>query len=406
MQRLIDVSEHNGDVNWEQAARRVAGAIVRIADGDHRDTFYGTQRVKEIRAAGLIWGPYYYARVASAGNGQRNGAREAKMAIEFARAGGWPDARDLPLAYDFEDLNGQTTTKAAKHLGQFVRAYQAAMGHLPLLYTMPGFWPAIERNLSPADREFVRRCPLWIAHWEVARPTVPLPWRSWSVWQDTDRATCPGVSGPVDHNRVSPQTKLAELTIEAQAGPKPVTPPTQPAGGVAPAAPEKPRPAAVPAWLPEKHWQRWQTPWSASARNNDEFKDLLWKHGLVSPNFSVDETRCHDPARTAVPKLLKGNVQRHAFNLEIFRHEMGDKPLAIVSWYRTPAWNAHVGGASQSRHMQADATDFEVGMVESFGHERWDRVADRVFAQGGVGSYPAGSRHLDSRGTRARWTSH
>ena len=77
---------------------------------------------------------------------------------------------DLPLAYDFENANGQSARKCAGHLVDFVRAYRGARAHYPILYTMPGFWTAIHKELSAPDRKLVGNCPLWIAHWEVRDP--------------------------------------------------------------------------------------------------------------------------------------------------------------------------------------------------------------------------------------------
>ena len=421
MKGMIDVSEHNGSVDWKRVAGRMGGTYIRVADGDHRDPTYGPQRVAEIRANKLTWGPYYFARVASAQNSQRNGTAEAKMAVEFARAGGWPKAGDLPLAYDFETLNGQPAAKAARHIGQFVRAYSREMGHLPVIYTMPGMWPVVDRELSPRDRAFISRCPLWVAHWGVRQPTVPEPWKSFSIWQDTDHSTCSGVRGACDHSKVG--VSLSKLTIRGQSKEKPAgaqpellgtEDATAPAGklkerkkeGAAGKAKKaKAGPAGVPDWLPEQHGKLWKFPWSADARTGRAFKKVLLEHGYLSPNFTLDEARCHDPARTAVPGNLKTNAQRQAFNLEILRHKLGDKPIAVLSWYRAPAWNSHVGGASQSRHMQADATDFDVQFVDSFGSGIFDKAADRAYSNGGFGTYPSGSRHTDSRGSRARWSS-
>jgi len=87
MKAMIDVSEHNGSVDWNRVGRGMAGAYVRVADGDHRDPTFGPQRVTEIRTAKLTWGPYYFGRVASASNSERNGRAEAQMAIGFARSG-------------------------------------------------------------------------------------------------------------------------------------------------------------------------------------------------------------------------------------------------------------------------------------------------------------------------------
>ncbi|MDX6632756.1 MAG: hypothetical protein QOG26_761, partial [Solirubrobacterales bacterium] len=83
----------------------------------------------------------------------------------------------------------------------------------------------------------------------------------------------------------------------------------------------------------------------------------------------------------------------------------GDVSLPILSPYRTPAYNRQIHGASQSRHMQADATDFAKALVDKLGRSRFMAAANRIFANGGVGVYPWGAVHVDSRGWRARWSS-
>jgi hypothetical protein len=163
---------------------------------------------------------------------------------------------------------------------------------------------------------------------------------------------------------------------------------------------------AAPRWL-ENDQQReyWRKPWTVptDTRKATRFKKLLREHGYLSPHFKIREARCHDAAETPVPARLLPRAQRHAFNLERLRHELGDVPLSPLSWYRTPAHNAAVGGASESRHMKADGTDFDVAVVNAIGTAKFDRAAEKVFDQGGFGRYPSGSRHVDSRGTRARW---
>lgn len=168
------------------------------------------------------------------------------------------------------------------------------------------------------------------------------------------------------------------------------------------------RPEGVPAWLAREHFERWLKPWSEDARGSSAFKSQLLAHGYLSPHFTKREAsgRHRNPLGTDVPANLLGNAQRHAFNLEILRHELGDIVMTFLSWYRNPQHNADVGGASQSRHMQADATDFDQPTIaRAGGTGRFDQVADRVFANGGFGQYPSGARHVDSRGWRARWSS-
>jgi lysozyme len=200
MLRGFDVSDVQGDVDFGKAHAAGNGfAVVRIADGDVRDTRYGPGRVQALRGSGLAWFPYYFGRVASAQNNQRNGAAEAAMAIQLARKAGWGRKTDLPLAYDFETGNGQSPSKCARHLLQFVDAYRKERGNYPIIYTGPSFWTSILAHLTARQRDRVRRCPLWIAHWEVPQPGSLEPWGdAWMLWQDSDHGTVPGVSTKVD----------------------------------------------------------------------------------------------------------------------------------------------------------------------------------------------------------------
>jgi GH25 family lysozyme M1 (1,4-beta-N-acetylmuramidase) len=390
-----DVSEHQGDVDWKKVAKKHELGIARVSDGDHRDPFWGKPRVKAIREAGLMLAPYYFARVASAQNGQRDGAAEAKMVLRFAKEGGWKWPGDLPLIYDFETDNGQPADKCARHVMQFVRAYEASEGHFPGLYTMPGFWEKVLPHLDAKERKLIARCFLHQAEWGVGRPRAMAPWKGATLWQWTDHGRSPGVSGGCDMNR----SLVPDAKVRALAGSSNQALPQKPAEK----KPTPDHPDGVPAWVPKQHWDNWRRPWNGGAAKSAAFLKLCMKHGHLSPHFTLKEAACHDPANTAVPTSLRRNAQRQAFALERLRHELGDKPLPVLSWYRTTSWNAAVDGASESRHLQADASDFTTQTIESFGSARFDAACEKVYARGGFGRYASGSRHGDSRGSKARW---
>lgn len=147
----------------------------------------------------------------------------------------------------------------------------------------------------------------------------------------------------------------------------------------------------------------WKEPWRFRARHSRKFKKFCWNNGFVAPHWTRAEWASKDG--TAVPGSLRPKAQKQGFRLEQLRHALGDKPLSGLSYYRSPAHNAAVGGASQSRHMSADATDFSVETVASFGRDRFLKIANRLYVNGGIGIYPGGNVHLDSRGYRSRWTS-
>lgn len=200
MLRGFDVSDVQGDIDFAKAhASGNAFAIVRVADGDIHDTRYGPGRIAALRASGLAWFPYYFARVASQQNNERDGTAEAALAIQLARKAGWGRKTDLPLAYDFETPNGQPAAKCARHLVQFVDAYRNARGHHPIVYTGPSFWTSILPHLTPTRRNGIRRCPLWLAHWDVPHPRSIEPWGdTWMLWQYSDHGAIAGVSTKCD----------------------------------------------------------------------------------------------------------------------------------------------------------------------------------------------------------------
>lgn len=155
-----------------------------------------------------------------------------------------------------------------------------------------------------------------------------------------------------------------------------------------------------PKSLPRSLQPHWRRPWGLRARHSRKFHTWLGRHGYLSPHFRKEEAACKDG--TFVPYSLIHNARKHAFNLERLRHALNDNPVRIISWYRTPSYNYAVGGASQSKHVEALATDHPVEWVKK--HPNFEKYAEKYFANGGIGAYPGGNRHLDSRGYRARWS--
>jgi zinc D-Ala-D-Ala carboxypeptidase len=54
----------------------------------------------------------------------------------------------------------------------------------------------------------------------------------------------------------------------------------------------------------------------------------------------------------------KRNTLRMMWQLEAMRHKLGDRPMVVSISFRSVACNRSVGGASNSRHMYGQATDF------------------------------------------------
>lgn len=107
MYKVIDVSKHQGDINWPAVkAAGIDTAIIRCGFGDDaqsQDDPYWIQNVNKAKAAGLRIGAYLYSYADSVAHAQS----EASHAIRLLQG----ISLDLPIFYDMEDEN--TTGKCS-----------------------------------------------------------------------------------------------------------------------------------------------------------------------------------------------------------------------------------------------------------------------------------------------------
>jgi GH25 family lysozyme M1 (1,4-beta-N-acetylmuramidase) len=391
--RGVDVSSFQGDIDWR--AVRAAGYVFGFAKAteglDFRDRRFTAGRWTAMAAARLVRGAYHFARP-QPGRSGRDEARHFCRVVQSV--GGWRDG-DLPPCLDVEWAKGLGPQQVVRWCSDFCDEVKRQTGRDCIVYT-GGFWKNLGRVPAPA-----RGGVLWIAHYGVDRPVLPAGWKTWTFWQFSDKGRVPGIHGAVDVNYFNgDQAALRRLTQGAPPRTPPAARPTS--ARPVPAAPANGA-ARYPTWLPAPYRPLWAQPWNQRAAGDVKFRALLDGHGYLSPHFRLTEARCKDG--TSVPGALKRRASDHAFALEALRHRLGDRPIPVISWYRSPAHNRRVGGARASKHMQAIATDHPRAWVDRVGRARVLREGNVVFARGGMGVYPSGSLHFDSRGTRARWNS-
>ena len=124
----------------------------------------------------------------------------------------------------------------------------------------------------------------------------------------------------------------------------------------------------------------------------------------LEKNFNLKEFECKDG--TVVPKEYMSNVEELARNLQILRDHI-QKPITIISGYRSLEYNTKIKGAKRSQHMVAKAADIIVPGMTSL--EVRDIILELIregkMEKGGVGIYPT-FVHYDVRGYNARWGSY
>lgn len=116
----------------------------------------------------------------------------------------------------------------------------------------------------------------------------------------------------------------------------------------------------------------------------------------LSAHFRVREFACQDgsDAVLVAPRLV--------MVLETIRAHFG-APITISSGYRTPQYNAKVGGVAHSQHCYGTAADISVKGQTPAAVAAYARQLMPDW--GGVGIYDKkGFTHIDVRETKADWT--
>jgi uncharacterized protein YcbK (DUF882 family) len=144
--------------------------------------------------------------------------------------------------------------------------------------------------------------------------------------------------------------------------------------------------------------------------------------GSIGPakGFTWNEVRCTD-GTLPNDRQSRKRFRRQARNLNKFRalikkHYKGATRVSINvnSWYRSYAYNASIGGAKASQHVQCRATDITVTVYFKGHHVKVSpktvaALAEGLplFANGGIGWYDVDHgnfTHVDSRPDGpARW---
>ena len=189
----IDVSEHNGVIDWEKVkASGIGFAMIRAGKGMALDVWF-KRNISECNRLGIPCGIYWFSYALTA----ERAAREAMFCLEAIQ----PYRIDYPVAFDLEYDNFD---RYAINNGVFIgmdlasdmtRAFCRAVrdaGYTAANYTNQD---CLRRYFdADAQKEF----PIWLAQWPNGTPCLDKPPRACAIWQYSEKGSVPGIKGPVD----------------------------------------------------------------------------------------------------------------------------------------------------------------------------------------------------------------
>lgn len=196
---IIDISEHQGRIDWDQVRRNIHFAIIRVQDGTYLDRRL-TENVAAVERLGI---PYYCY-----GFYRNGGAVEAARLVSRARAAGAKSCRGFVLDVEVGGQSvsgilsaGNTLAKSAGDNGVYIA------NHLYQQYAAVASQPWVKWS--------------WIPTYGVNDGAAHTPPKHpCDLWQFTSTGRVPGIGGNVDCNALNGKRDLASFT----AGSKPVVP--------------------------------------------------------------------------------------------------------------------------------------------------------------------------------------
>lgn len=183
----IDVSRHQGEIDWPKVSRaNVKYAFIKATEGgSYLDPMF-RRNAMGADAVGVPMGFYHYARP-ELGN---SAEKEAKHFIETVK-------QYKPKMPHVLDVEGEANKLGKAALTQWSKEWMDYVsentGHPVMLYTGGYFAKTyLDKPLNIY--------PIWIAHYGTNDPMNNTTWTEWAVFQYTSSGKVDGIKGNVDLN--------------------------------------------------------------------------------------------------------------------------------------------------------------------------------------------------------------
>lgn len=176
----VDVSTHNGKINWSKVKGKIDFAMIRAGYSKTFDARV-TNNINGCRANRIPYGLYWFSYALTV----EDAIKEANTLCDFA------DMCDAtyPLAYDWEYGSDNYAAKCGVKMTnakreEFARAFLNRVeerGYYAMIYTNLDY-------LSKGFANLISRYDLWLANWGVSKPK-----KSCGIWQTTDSGNVEGI---------------------------------------------------------------------------------------------------------------------------------------------------------------------------------------------------------------------
>lgn len=184
MKKIIDVSYHNGRIDWQKvkASGEISAAIIRCGYGDDiktQDDKMFTANIEACINIGIPVGVYIYSYATTI----KQTESEANHVIRLCEK--YKDKLSLPIYYDLEQKG--TEKGASKRASIFIDIL-TARGYEVGIYANLHWWQNYLKDVKCNSK--------WVARYNKIKPDI----NGLDIWQYSDAGKVAGITGAVDVN--------------------------------------------------------------------------------------------------------------------------------------------------------------------------------------------------------------
>lgn len=195
----IDVSHHNGKIDWNLVAEDPANlqfAYIKATEGTTIRDPYFIQNMKGARKAGLKVGAYHFFRMTSSAHSQFDNFSRELDKVRF----------DLVPMVDVETRDKASNDAVHDSLAVFIELLRQKYGVSPMIYGSNKSY-----NMFCGD-DVAQDSPLYIARYGENPPIIK-GLRHYTLWQYSEKGRIGGIHKPVDLCRFHPSHTIDDILM-------------------------------------------------------------------------------------------------------------------------------------------------------------------------------------------------
>lgn len=188
----IDISEHNGIINFEEVKDQVDFIMIRATYGRKGIDKMFKRNAEECKRLKIPFGFYLYSYALNEEQAKDEISLFLKTISDYKTDVLMPCAVDMEDADGYKAKNGNPKNETLVNILVYECNQLAMAGFLPIIYASASWW---QNKLNDKKLENVLK---WCAWWNVSEEKIDKD--KYSIWQQTSKKKLKGINGNVDFN--------------------------------------------------------------------------------------------------------------------------------------------------------------------------------------------------------------